>query len=91
MIHSLKELVSRGSDIDSLVAEAYVHDLTGVVKLFLRELPDPLIPCDFYHPFIDAMLIEDYDARLFAIRDLAWSLPQANFHLLRRLTEHLDR
>ena len=91
MIHSMKESLNQGADVASLVESAYVHNLTSVVKLFLRELPNPLIPFDFYHAFIEANNKEDYDERLFAIRDLIWRLPQANFYLLRRLTEHLDK
>lgn len=91
IIHSMKDALNQGDEVAPIVEKAYVHDLTGLVKLFLRELPNPLIPFDFYHAFIEANNLEDYDERLFSIRDLIWRLPQANFYLLRRLIEHLDK
>lgn len=31
-----------------------INVVTGALKLFLRELPDPVIPCSLYQKFIDA-------------------------------------
>lgn len=36
-------------------------------------------------------MVEGYDERLYAIRDLVWRLPKDHFQLLRRLTEHLEK
>ncbi len=33
---------------------ADVNIVTGCLKLYLRELPDPLVPFRMYKPFIDA-------------------------------------
>lgn len=32
-----------------------VHVVTGALKLFLRELPEPLVPYGLFDPFIDAV------------------------------------
>ena len=32
-----------------------VHVLTGSLKLFFRELPEPLFPFDFYNGFVEAI------------------------------------
>ncbi|SCV68009.1 BQ2448_130 [Microbotryum intermedium] len=91
VIQQLRQSLDRGGDPSSLLSKTDVHNVSGLLKLFLRELPEPLIPHDLYEPFISANAIEDYDERLYAIRDLVWRLPQPNFHLLRRLSEHLDK
>lgn len=32
-----------------------VHVVAGALKLFLRELPEPLVPYRFFEPFIEAI------------------------------------
>ncbi|ORY40010.1 hypothetical protein BCR35DRAFT_336519 [Leucosporidium creatinivorum] len=91
VINELKEALNRGGDPGSLLANTDVHNVTGLLKLFLREMPEPLIPFELYDHFIAANAVQDYDERLYAIRDLVWKMPQPNFHLTRRLTEHLDK
>lgn len=74
-----------------MLANVDVHNATGLLKLFLRELPEPVIPHDMYDAFISSHVIPGYDERLYAIRELVWKLPQPNFRLLRRFMEHLDK
>lgn len=90
LILDTKEQLNRGGDPSKLLTFD-VHNVSGLVKMFLRELPDSLIPFNFYDGFLGANGIDDYDDRLYALRDLVWKLPAPNFLLLRRLTEHLDR
>ncbi|TIB18890.1 hypothetical protein E3P92_00350 [Wallemia ichthyophaga] len=68
-----------------------VHSVTGILKLYLRELPEPVVPYAMYPSFIQAVLIEEYEERLYAIRELVWNLPRTHFTLLRRLAEHLEK
>ncbi|KAJ2312243.1 hypothetical protein IWW54_002197, partial [Coemansia sp. RSA 2705] len=70
------------------------HDInvvSGVMKQFLRELPEPLMTFNLYDGFINAASIDDYDERLWAIKDLVQALPTANYTVLKRLVEHLER
>ncbi|KAK4705154.1 hypothetical protein P7C70_g1051, partial [Phenoliferia sp. Uapishka_3] len=90
LILKTKEQLDRGDEPNSLL-HFDVHNVSGLVKMFLRELPDPLIPFNFYDAFLHANSIDNYDERLYALRDLIWKLPAPNFLLMRRLTEHLDR
>lgn len=39
----------------------------------------------------DRTEIDTYETRLYAIRELVWSLPKPHFALLRRFVEHLDK
>ncbi|KAJ2652019.1 hypothetical protein IW137_000435 [Coemansia sp. RSA 1287] len=70
------------------------HDInvvSGVMKQFLRELPEPLMTFNLYDGFINAASIDDYDERLWAIKDLVHALPTGNYAVLKRLVEHLER
>ena len=41
-----------------------VHALTGSLKLYFRELPEPLIPYDFFSGFVEA-ISESWNFSLF--------------------------
>jgi len=62
-----------------------------VIKSFFRTLPEPVIPPAVYFRFIDCGKIESLEPRLAEIRCLLRELPTANFDLLKRLFEHLDK
>ncbi|KAJ1996175.1 hypothetical protein GGI25_002166 [Coemansia spiralis] len=68
-----------------------INVVSGVMKQFLRELPEPLMTYNLYDGFINAASIDDYDERLWAIKDLVHALPIANYTVLKRLVEHLER
>lgn len=93
VVHEMKDALNKGYSPSTLLSTPNqdVHNITSLVKLFLRELPDPLIPHSFYDAFIEANSVEGYDDRLYAIRDLVWKLPKSHFSLLRRLAEHMDK
>ncbi|KAJ2518597.1 hypothetical protein H4217_003228 [Coemansia sp. RSA 1939] len=83
------------SDPESIdLSHSDFHDInvvSGVMKQFLRELPEPLMTYGLYDGFINAASIDDYDERLWAIKDLVQALPAANYAVLKRLVEHLER
>ena len=59
-----------------------VHDVAGVFKLYLRMLPEPLIPYDKYDQFIRIGLNKDKSRtqqRNAEIRDLLATLPPENY------------
>lgn len=67
--------------------------LTGAVKLYLRELPIPLITFDAYHEVIKATTsIEDPEDTNFEWTLLVNALkllPKAHYNTLKFLTKHL--
>ncbi|KAJ1653522.1 hypothetical protein IWQ61_006371 [Dispira simplex] len=68
-----------------------INVVAGALKLFLRELPEPLLTFQLYDGFIHAATVDDYNERLWAIKDLIHALPKPNYTLLKRLVEHLER
>uniref|UniRef100_A0A7S3Y9H3 Rho-GAP domain-containing protein n=1 Tax=Lotharella globosa TaxID=91324 RepID=A0A7S3Y9H3_9EUKA len=63
--------------------EADVHNAAGCLKLWLRELPEPLIPFQYYKPFLNASTVEEY-------RKLIQSIPTINQELLSYLCQFLE-
>jgi hypothetical protein len=87
-IKKWKEKVEKGQSLN-LQEEGDINVLTGILKLFFRELTEPLIPYHLYAPMIQASLEQDYETRLFGIKELIYQLPQVNFNTLKKLAAHL--
>ncbi|XP_061096852.1 si:zfos-588f8.1 isoform X2 [Conger conger] len=68
-----------------------IHTVTGLVKQWLRELPDPLMTFTHYSDFLHAVELPDKQEQLQAIYKVLEQLPQANFSTLERLIFHLVR
>ncbi|NXW25597.1 RHG15 protein, partial [Circaetus pectoralis] len=68
-----------------------VHVVTGALKLFFRELPEPLVPYEFFNPFIEAIKLPDPQEQVEQVAELVKSLPPANYATLRYLLAHLCR
>ncbi|KAM9617154.1 rho GTPase-activating protein 9 isoform 2-T2 [Morphnus guianensis] len=68
-----------------------VHVVTGALKLFFRELPEPLVPYEFFNPFIEAIKLPDPQEQVERVAELVKSLPPANYATLRYLLAHLCR
>ncbi|XP_045503051.1 rho GTPase-activating protein 27-like isoform X2 [Colias croceus] len=66
-----------------------IHVLTGSLKLFFRELKEPLIPCTMFDRVLAACSIKPREARVKEFRDIVQSLPQCNRDTLKFLLEHL--
>ncbi|XP_070707625.1 rho GTPase-activating protein 27 [Pempheris klunzingeri] len=68
-----------------------VHVITGALKLFFRELPEPLFPFSHFNDFITAIRIPDYCAKLSCIHELVRTLPSCNHDTMKLLFGHLCR
>ncbi|XP_053751625.1 rho GTPase-activating protein 9 isoform X4 [Panthera pardus] len=68
-----------------------IHVVTGALKLFLRELPQPLVPPQLLPHFRAALALSESEQRLSQIRELIGSMPTPNRDTLRYLLEHLCR
>ncbi|KAI7876933.1 RhoGAP-domain-containing protein [Lichtheimia hyalospora FSU 10163] len=68
-----------------------VNNVTSVLKLWFRELPDPLFPRSLYPYFIDAAKTEDEQSRVTNISMMVHELPDENYMTLEYLMRHLER
>ncbi|XP_058059692.1 uncharacterized protein LOC131210456 [Anopheles bellator] len=65
------------------------HVVAGVLKKYLRSLPDPLLTFDFYPDFVTAAQKPSDAQRKAAILDIVNQLPRENYDNLRYLTRFL--
>ncbi|KAJ1159734.1 hypothetical protein NDU88_000239 [Pleurodeles waltl] len=68
-----------------------VHALAGALKLFLRELPIPLIPFSLYQRTIDAVRSPVLEDRVILLYAVLRHLPPTHYETLRFLIVHLRR
>eukprot|EP00105_Crassostrea_gigas_P023420 XP_011443253.1 PREDICTED: rho GTPase-activating protein 15 isoform X9 [Crassostrea gigas] len=66
-----------------------VHVLSGSLKLFFRELKEPLFTFNLFDRFIPALSKEKNSDRLKAARELIKTLPNYNYETLKFLLAHL--
>uniref|UniRef100_A0A665TPJ3 Myosin IXb n=1 Tax=Echeneis naucrates TaxID=173247 RepID=A0A665TPJ3_ECHNA len=68
-----------------------IHTITGLVKRWLRELPDPLMTFSLYSDFLHAVELPEKAERIRAVYQKVDELPPANYNTLERLIFHLVR
>ncbi|KAM9461954.1 rho GTPase-activating protein 12b isoform 4-T4 [Clarias gariepinus] len=68
-----------------------IHVITGALKMFFRELPEPLFTYSYFNDFVNAIKNSDYKQRLQAIKDLIKQLPKPNQETMQVLFRHLKR
>ncbi|KAK0131396.1 Beta-chimaerin [Merluccius polli] len=70
---------------------ADINIIAGALKLYLRDLPIPVITFDLYSTFIQAAKNTNADSRLEGIHEGLLQLPPAHYETLRYLMAHLRR
>ncbi|XP_072522944.1 rho GTPase-activating protein 12b isoform X1 [Salminus brasiliensis] len=68
-----------------------IHVTTGALKMFFRELPEPLFTYASFNDFVNAIKHSDYKLRLQGIKDLIKQLPKPNQETMQVLFKHLKR
>ncbi|XP_073533723.1 rho GTPase-activating protein 12 isoform X6 [Phyllobates terribilis] len=65
-----------------------IHVITGALKMFFRELPEPLFTYSHFNDFVNAIKQEP-KLRVQAVRDLIKQLPKPNQDTMQALFKHL--
>ncbi|XP_053198262.1 rho GTPase-activating protein 12b isoform X5 [Scomber japonicus] len=68
-----------------------IHVTTGALKMFFRELPEPLFSYGSFNDFVNAIKCSDYKQRVNSIKDLIKKLPKPNHDTMQMLFKHLRR
>lgn len=89
-IDKLKAEFNAGVQVD-LRSIADPHTVTGLLKLYFRELPEPLMTYDLYESFVTAQQERDPNKRVRYLRQLISCLPKVNRATLKVLIEFLGR
>jgi Rho GTPase-activating protein 21/23 len=93
-ISNLNELINRnGMDEQTLSDPKWedVNVVSSLLKLFIRSLPDPILPNELYGNFIEADKKSDFYERFQELKGLLGKLPQHNYETLKHLIAHLNR
>ena len=67
-----------------------IHSVSSLLKMYFRELPNPVCTFHLYDSFVEAARSAD-DVRLPKLRDVVSQLPPPNYRTLEYLTKHLHR
>ncbi|XP_028284942.1 active breakpoint cluster region-related protein [Parambassis ranga] len=81
---NLREAVTR-------LRSTEVNAVSGILKLYFRELPEPLIPAELFQALARTLDIQDLKSRLVSMLSLLQSCPDANRHTFLYLLRHLQR
>ncbi|XP_028448338.1 rho GTPase-activating protein 12 isoform X8 [Perca flavescens] len=68
-----------------------IHVTTGALKMYFRELPEPLFTYALFHDFVGAIKSPDYKQRVQSIKDLIKQLPKPNHDTMQALFKHLRK
>ncbi|CAG7851569.1 SubName: Full=Uncharacterized protein {ECO:0000313/EMBL:KIM22841.1} [Serendipita indica DSM 11827] len=93
-IQKLKELMNRDVDSVDLDADEWTSDINNVaslLKMWLRELPEPLMTNALYTGFIEAAKNDNERLRHIRIHERVNDLPDANYSTLKYLMGHLSK
>ncbi|KAL0969977.1 hypothetical protein UPYG_G00235490 [Umbra pygmaea] len=82
-VRQLRDDFDVGADV-CLDEEHSVHDVAALLKEFLRDMPDPLLPRELYAAFLHANLLRGTDQFLY-LQQLLYLLPPCNCDTLLRL------
>ncbi|XP_035827001.1 serine-rich adhesin for platelets [Aplysia californica] len=78
--------------VPDLTEECYlqdIHSISSLLKMYFRELPNPLLTYQLYDKFADA--VRDEDNKLLRIHDVVQQLPPPHYRTLEYLMRHLAR
>lgn len=67
------------------------HTISGVIKQWYRDMPEPVVPFAFYHHLITAEQLDDPAQLRSVFRAIIHRFPEAHYVLLRRTIQHLTR
>nr|XP_046167203.1 rho GTPase-activating protein 9 isoform X4 [Oncorhynchus gorbuscha] len=68
-----------------------IHVITGALKLFFRELPEPLVPYGFFTDILETVKMSDYLDKVDRLKCLVLSMPPPNQDTMRFMFSHLKR
>uniref|UniRef100_A0A4W3GV63 Rho GTPase activating protein 12 n=1 Tax=Callorhinchus milii TaxID=7868 RepID=A0A4W3GV63_CALMI len=68
-----------------------INVITGALKMFFRELPEPLFTYHLFNDFVNAIKNPDYKQRVQDIKELIRQLPKPNHDTMQILFQHLGK
>lgn len=80
-------------EAEQLLKEVDIHSVTGILKLYLRELPEALFTDQLYPQLFEAYSCSNGNqtTRLKLLKECFSKLPEQNQHCITYILEHLIR
>lgn len=78
-------------DLDSDEWTADINNVTSVLKLWFRELPEPLLTFNLHQGFVDAAKIDNDRLRHIRLHERVNDLPDSNYATLKYFMGHLHK
>ncbi|XP_070690650.1 breakpoint cluster region protein [Pempheris klunzingeri] len=82
---------SNNKDVSLMMREMDVNAIAGTLKLYFRELPEPLFTDELYPSFAGGIALSDSVAKESCMLNLLLSLPEPNLVTFIFLLDHLKR
>lgn len=82
---------SNNKDVSVIMREMDVNAIAGTLKLYFRELPEPLFTDDLYPNFAGGIALSDSVAKESCMLNLLLSLPEPNLVTFLFMLDHLKR
>ncbi|TDH12459.1 hypothetical protein EPR50_G00046640 [Perca flavescens] len=82
---------SNNRDVSVMMSEMDVNAIAGTLKLYFRELPEPLFTDELYPNFAGGIALSDSVAKESCMLNLLLSLPEPNLVTFVFLLDHLKR
>ncbi|XP_072043988.1 active breakpoint cluster region-related protein-like isoform X2 [Amphiura filiformis] len=92
-INNLKKAfeMNQKARMQKLIKSADIHAVAGLLKLYFRELPEPLFTHNLYSKFVDGLALKDPEAKRDCMMSLLKSIPDVNRHTIFHIFNHLRR
>ncbi|XP_075334336.1 rho GTPase-activating protein 22 isoform X1 [Odontesthes bonariensis] len=90
-VRELQDAFDRGEK-PTFDSSTDVHTVASLLKLYIRELPEPIIPFSKYTQFLSCaqLLTKDKEMAIIELSKQVKSLPQVNYKLLEYICKFLD-
>nr|XP_005987265.1 PREDICTED: breakpoint cluster region protein [Latimeria chalumnae] len=82
---------ANNKDVSVMMSEMDVNAIAGTLKLYFRELPEPLFTDELYPNFAEGIVLSDPVAKESCMLNLLLSLPEPNLVTFTFLLDHLKR
>lgn len=86
-VNAARARLEEGSEF--LLPNESVYVVAGLLKLFLRELPEPVFTFELYQRFINSVLIADFEESKKEMKSVMADIPKENKAFLRELVSLL--
>jgi hypothetical protein len=82
VVNELKEIMQQGEAIELDQQKKNIHNVTTLIKMYFRELPEPICTYDCYEMFIECNQVPDEKEKLACLKTVCGYLPRTNLEFV---------